>query len=346
MGIHAYNMRQKILLREGARDNALQMFMPLFQKRGIDISISQMKQLLLRKFVNEAGMHNLSLRSNYYLLGVARYYFEGKLTANKELNALNPEVKDEFNREICARLDALIVVLRNAYIDTVGTKFEQPEDFGNLPLEKLLRKYNKKINKELGVGKAEKEEEETPNVSNDYSAGNGYTYEILYSFDDAKKYYEFTSPGAWCITYGQAHYDGYVKRLNIHYVIFRQNGFEKVPRKVGKGFTRRKPHDAYGNSLIAVLQSNRSPEPIFITSRWNHGSSEDNTQGTEADHAYTTEEFLNVIGADYSVLERAYEQWESVAKERSRKISRGEISQYRIDSLRAMKYAQMLINGG
>ena len=330
-------------MKEGARDNAFQMFLPLFQKRGIEMNVSQLKQMMLRKLTSEAGMHNLSLRSNYYLLGATRYYFEGKLTTNTRLNALYPNVSDKFIPDICKRLDALVLILRNAYIDTVGTQFEQPEDFGNLSLEKLLKKYNKKINKELGLDK--KDEDEVPNANNDYSAGNGYTYDILYSYEDAQKYNEYTEPGAWCITYGKAHYDGYIKRLGIHYVIFRQNGFENVPRRMGNGFTKRKPHDAYGNSLIAVLQSNRSPEPIFITSRWNHGYYNDGTQGTEADHAYTKEEFLNVIGSDYSVLEMAYEQWKAVSNG-GRKSTPGEVSKFKIDSVRAAKYAQMLINGG
>ena len=330
-------------MKEGARDNAFQMFLPLFQKRGIEMNVSQLKQMMLRKLTSEAGMHNLSLRSNYYLLGATRYYFEGKLTTNTRLNALYPNVSDKFIPDICKRLDALVLILRNAYIDTVGTQFEQPEDFGNLSLEKLLRKYNKKINKELGLDK--KDEDEVPNANNDYSAGNGYTYDILYSYEDAQKYNEYTEPGAWCITYGKAHYDGYIKRLGIHYVIFRQNGFENVPRRMGNGFTKRKPHDAYGNSLIAVLQSNRSPEPIYITSRWNHGSSQDGTQGTEADHAYTTEEFLNVIGSDYSVLERAYEQWKATVPTKNAS-NRGAGSKQRIGALRKLKYCQMLINGG
>ena len=340
------NKRHVVLLREGARDNALQMFMPLFQKRGIDISISQMKQLLLRKFVNEAGINNLSLSSNYYLLGVARYYFEGKLTTNKELNALNPEVRDVFIHETCERLNVLILILRNAYIDSIGTKFEQPEDFGNLSLEKLLRKYNKKINKALGID--DKKEKEAPAVSDDYSAGKGYTYEILYSYEDAQKYKMDTFPGSWCITYSPTHYNYYIKDLGIHYVIFRQDGYKNVPRKVGQGFTKSKPHDAYGNSLIAVLQSNKSPEPIYITSRWNHGSGEDGTQGTEADHAYTRDEFLRVIGDSGEVLERAYQQWKANVASGMAEKSKKRIgsNKYRTDSIRATKYAQMLINGG
>lgn len=332
------------LLNEGARDNMLAVYIPLFQKRGANPSVSELKQFLLRKFVNEALIRQLSERSNYYLAGVARYYFNGDLTKNKKLNALYPKVKDKFDEEICTRLNALIGVLRTAYIDTVGTQFEQPEDFGTMSLKQLLRKYNKRINQELGIEGTPKTKEEEQ-FDNDTKAGKKYTYDILYSYEDARKYYSYTEPGAWCITYGQQHYNYYVRALGIHYVVFSIKGFENVPRKVGKGFTKRKPHDAYGNSLICVLQSNKSPEPIYITSRWNHGSYVDGTSGTEADYAYTKEEFLNVIGCDESVLERAFQQWKR-NKPKEDTTDRKTVNKEKLQALRNFKYAQMLINGG
>ena len=336
-----------MLLSEGSRDKALEQYLPLLQKRGINASLSQLKQALLKKFVSEGGFQNLSLDSNYYLVGVARYYFNGDLTTNKRLNILYPNVKDKFDSEICKRLNELILILRNAYIDSVGTQFEQPEDFGTLSINQLLRKYNKKINASLGIDTKKEEEQEPKKVSDDYTAGSEYTYEILYSYEDARKYYEATRPGAWCITYGKQHYDGYIKRLGIHYVVFKKNGFENIRRKVGPGFTKRKPHDEYGNSLICVLQSNNSPDAVYITSRWNHGSYDDNTQGTEADHAYTTEEFLNVIGCDKSVLSRVYDQWLNASKYTKEKNTRRK-EQYakRLGILRRFKYAQMLVNNG
>ena len=337
-------LNSRHIMLEGSRDNALGMFLPYFQERGINVSISALKQYLLNKFVNEASMNNLSLRSNYYLVGVARYYFNGDLTTNKELNAFNENVKDDFKQDVCARLNVLIDILRNAYIDSVGTKFEQPEDFGTLTIKQLLRKYGKKIDTALGVNVKEKKKEEKQ-VSDDYTAGPNYTYEILYSFDDATKYYRYTQPGAWCITYGKTHYNAYVSRLKIHYVIFKMNGFENVPRKRGDGFTFKKPHDLYGNSLIAVLQSNSSPEPIYITSRWNHGSTVDGTSGTEADHAYTKEEFLNVIGQDESVLVRAFEQWKANLPKKET-VNRKELNAEKLAAVRGFKYLQMRINNG
>lgn len=338
--------KNDFILQEGKRDEALGVFLPYFQKRKINITISQLKQALLAKFVNEANIHNLSLSSNFYLLGVARYYFNGDLTTNPRLGILYGN-RDKFNSEICQRLDALIEILRNSYIDSVGTVWEQPEDFGNLTIDKLLKKYNSKINQALGIATKPKktQEVEEPIIDSDTSAGKNYTYEIMYSYEDCKKFNNATSPGSWCITYGQQHYDAYVRRLGIHYVVFKRNGYENIPRKIGANFTKKKPQDEYGNSLICVLQSNKSPEPVYITSRWNHGSSVDGTQGTEADHAYTTEEFLNAIGCDYSVLERCFQQW-SANKPKKQSVNRGASNAEKNSALRKFKYAQMLMNGG
>ena len=87
-------------------------------------------------------------------------------------------------------------------------------------------------------------------ISQSTKVGRKYSYEILYSFEDAKKYKQYTEPGAWCITYGKQHYDGYIKRLKIHYVIFKRNGFENIPRKKGKNWTKMKPQDEYGKFIL------------------------------------------------------------------------------------------------
>ena len=330
------------LLNEGKRDEALSMFLPLFQKRGIQTNVSQLKQFLLNKFVTEAGIHSLSKGSNFYLLGVAKYYFNGDLTDNVRVNALYPKFKDRFIPDVCRKLDIIIDILRNKYIDSVGTKFALPEDFGKLSIESLFRKYQKSIEKE-----SEKEEKPNLNASQSTKVNGKYTYEIIYDYEQAKKYKEYTTPGAWCITYGKQHYDGYIKMLKIHYVIFRQNGFERIPRKKGPNWTKDKPQDTYGNSLIAVLQSNINGEPVYITSRWNHGTLSDNTS-CEADHAYTKEEFFTVTGCNDALLQKIFEEWNTNYKlyRKNHSSDRKVANMEKLDVLRQFKYAQMLLNGG
>lgn len=338
------------ILNESKRDNLLQPFVDIYnQKTGDNATVSQMKQALLQKLVNEAYIRNLSLASNYYLAGAARYYFNGDLTLDRKVGLLTNE-KDNFNTEICERLSALILILRNAYIDSVGTKFEQPEDFGDMPINKLLRKYGAAINKELGIESKKKEKEEEAPIDTDNHVGNGYTFDILYSYEDARKYNKFTEPGAWCITYGEQHYDHYIKSRNIHYVIFLKDGYQNVERKKGAGWSSRKPHDEYGNSMIALLQKNNNGDADYITSRWNHGVYSEGTS-CEADHAYTKEEFFDIVGIGNEDLKRIQKIWlsnsgynngsGSNASEAKKKLNAE-----RLNVLRQFKYAQIRMNGG
>ena len=270
-----------ILMLESKRDDLLLPYLEMLKAKGVEMTLGQFKGAMLDKLAAQGCINNLSLGSNFYLAGATRYYFNGDLTTHRKamfLETGDPSQPDQWNEDVCKRINALIVILRNAYIDTVGTSFEQPEDFGTLTIARLLRKYNKKIMAELGTEQEEPEEEPVDTLDRNPRVGNGYTFDILYSYADATKYNRATSPGAWCITYGQGHYDYYARRLGIHYVIFLKDGYENVPRETGPGYTREKPHDPYGNSMIAFLQSNNSWRPTYITSRWNHGYGETGDQ--------------------------------------------------------------------
>ena len=176
-----------MILNESGRDDLLLPFLEILKSRGIDCKLGVLKRYLLKHFVEDGNFRNLSLGSNFYLAGVARYYFNGDLTQNKDLAVFDEtnQTKDIWNEDICKRLNALILILRNSVVDSVGETFEQPEDFGDLPIAKLLRKYGAKINKELGIVPSKKEKVDTLNRSE--SVGNGYTFDIIYSQAEASK---------------------------------------------------------------------------------------------------------------------------------------------------------------
>lgn len=328
------------LIFEGKRDNQLLPYLEFFnEKTGQNMSLGEFKTMMLRKLANEGPFSNLSLASNYYLVGAVKYYFNGDLTDNSNLSIFEGGT-DNWNEGVCTRLNTLINILRNSYIDTVGQTWEQPEDFGNLSALKLLKKYEKKINKELNI----KPEQEKEQLNRNEHVGNGYTYEIMYSYEDCKKYNTYTRPGAWCITYAQQHYNNYVRNLKIHYVIFKKDGFENVKRAPQKEKWvvrngKNCPQDDYGNSLIALLQSNSSWKPVYITSRWNHGYE----FSCEADHAYTTEEFMKITGVSQKDLENIYKIWK---QDKETKSSTSDIKADKLSAIRRLKYYQMLINGG
>lgn len=352
-----------LLLNESKRDNLLLPYYEIVKSKTPELSFGEFKSNLLEHLTQNGGLRNLSLASNYYLAGAARYYFNGDLTDNKDLALLYPYTsnarlemavnngeqivsnhKDIWKKEICVALNKIILLLRNSYIDTMGETWEQPEDFGTLSLPKLLKKYNSKINKL----KDDSNEEETSSLDLSPRVSENYSFEIMYSHEDCKKFYEATNPGAWCITYGQGHYDYYVRNLNIHYVIFKKDGWEQVKREpqrnkwVVGGTSNPKPQDDYGNSLIAFLQSNKSWKPVYITSRWNHGSSDCGT--VEADHAYTLEEFMEITGVDSTQLKRIYDIWAKTSAEIEKNSVEKKESLKGV--IRKLKEFQMRINGG
>ena len=339
-----------MILNEGKRDNQLLRFLEIYnQKTNQNISLGEFKSMMLKKLSFEGGIHNISLQSNYYLVGAVRYYFEGLLTNNKDLSIFTDATQpDQWNTDVTRKLNAVILILRNGYIDNLGSEWIEPEDFGTMPLNQLFTKYSKEIKKLISPPK---KVEKTPEVIKDYEmlTPKGYTYDIIYSFEDSKKYFNDTSPGAWCITYGNNHLSYYTKHGDGHFVIFRKNGYEEVPRvKQAEKWKGDKPQDDYGNSLIAYLQSNEDGGPAnyhggpLITSRWNHGS---NGIYCEADRAYTQEEFQRITGVSDADLKGIYDTWKrNNGKNKSRpKIK---VPKLEDDLLRELKYVQMRINGG
>ena len=343
-----------MILRESKRDNLLLPYLEMVNSRLKNkMTLGQFKTRILDHLVRHGNIRNLSLASNYYLAGAVRYYFNGDLTndenlaffypyhTEQEIEAASQEGKklpknkeDNWNAENCQKLNILIKILRDSYIGSIGTVFEQPEDFGVMPIDKLLKKYGKKISPYIGDNSI------STNESN--KVGNGYTFEILYNFEQAKKYYEPTSPGSWCITYGQNHYDNYVEDLGIHYVIFRKNGWQRVKRIPQRSkWIDDKPQDTYGNSLIALLQSNRNGEPVYITSRWNHGG--EDIGRVEADHAYTKSEFMRITGVTDEELKRIFSIWHKNVGDGNVLKSPTEIKK---EALLFFKEAQIRLNGG
>lgn len=72
-------------LNESKRDNMLLSYYNAIVESGIQVSFGQFKSKLLQTLSSSGGIHSLSERSNYYLAGAARYYFNGDLTTNKNL---------------------------------------------------------------------------------------------------------------------------------------------------------------------------------------------------------------------------------------------------------------------
>ena len=339
-------------LLEGSRDNMLEPYVDFFNnKRGTDISVSQFKQIMQRKLMNDASMDSLSLPSNFYLAGAIRYYFNGDLTDNKRLNVIYPQYKDRFKPEVCDKLNKIIVILRNAYIDSVGTKWAQPEDFGKLTIDKLFKKYDRVLDKM----QAEKDkfnvtptEGVSPLEYKDAKGTGGYSMEVVVTHTQCCKYRALTAPGSWCITYNDpGNYNGYTKRNNTHFIIFKKRGCEDIPYRPGMGF----PKDKYGLSMLAVQQSNIDGHFVCCTTRWNHGGYNGVRSIPNADFVYRDEDtFCNETGITHEMLAKAFEAYRenkgNNISDLEKAKARADRAAERKDLIRKFKYAQMLINGG
>lgn len=336
------SFKNKKILKEGSRDNQLLPYLQLIQKKDPQATMSQLKNFLMKKFVTEANIHSLSLGSNFYLSGVAKYYFNGDLTSNKRLNIFYPKITDKFIPEVCQRLDEIILYLRNSYIDTTGTKWEQPEDFGELTIAKLFKKYGGIIDKQQQKNKkyTTSNEDGLKNYSDKIS--KDYTYDIMYNQQDCKKYNQATSPGAWCITYGKQHYDAYTKRNKSHFIIFKKNGYESIPRKMGHGF----PLDEYGVSLLAVQQSNIDGKFICCTTRWNHGGHGGASKIDNADNAVSYEKLKKITGLDDSKFSEIFQQWQEQNKLTNKSAEKFKEKNTLTDIIRKFKYAQIMVQNG
>lgn len=342
-------MRSLRLIMEGSRDNMLLSFLGKVKEVHPDCTLSELKKFLLNKFVNEAHIRSLSMPSNFYLAGVARYYFNGDLTTNKVLNIFDESVTDSFIEDVCNKLTALIRVLRNKYLDSEGVSWEQPEDFGTISLEKLFRKYNKAIEKEIGLGREyETDVKAVPEVIAPKTVLKNYTYEIIYNQVDARKYENATSPGSWCITYAPYHYDYYTRRNNSFFVIFKQNNWEDVPRP--KTVPEHFPLDEYGISLMAIQLSKDNGQVVGGTTRWNHGHGDIDVTG-DADKKVDFAILNKITGITENGLQDILETWkhnypllkiDSTDDDEDEKISREDIK----EAIRQLNYIQICINDG
>ena len=329
------------LLVEGTRDKVFQKYVDLLAQRGVETTSSQLKDYMRKKLTTEAGITALSLPSSYFLSGVTKLYFNGDLTTNKRLSVLYPKlnIKDKFDFIKCKKLNKIIISLRDLFIDSEGQKWEIPEDFGELSLDKIIKKYNKFLK-----GETFGDEKEIVEKQFDNTVGN-YTFDILYDHSMAEKYGQYTIPYQWCITQSgnDYYFNKYQKENNTHFVVFKINGFEKVPQVVDE---KTYPRDKYGTSLLAVQLKNNDGSFFCCTTRWNHGSFSSQRGAApnipNADFAVSWDEFQKITGCTEDKLKQIQKEW----NEKRTKTNNTVKVKEDLIGLRKLKYASICINNG
>lgn len=329
------------LLVEGTRDKVFQKYVDLLAQRGVETTASQLKDYMRKKLTTEAGITALSLPSSYFLSGVTKLYFNGDLTTNKRLSVLYPKlnIKDKFDFIKCKKLNKIIISLRDLFIDSEGQKWEIPEDFGELSLDQIIKKYNKFLK-----GETFGDEKGIVEKKFDNTVGN-YTFDILYDHSMAEKYGQYTIPYQWCITQSgnDYYFNKYQKENNTHFVVFKINGFDKVPQVVDE---KTYPRDKYGTSLLAVQLKNNDGSFFCCTTRWNHGSFSSQLGAApnipNADFAVSWEEFQKITGCTEGKLKEIQKEWD----EKRRKTNNTVKVKEDLIGLRKLKYASICINNG
>ena len=195
-----------------------------------------------------------------YIIGTLKHDVPNlRLDKGKFITAgLRMYYNNELNDEQSIR--SLDTVLN--YIHKGNHTSEYDFNLNGLSIEELSSKY--KDNIAIDRENDRKRSEQTMR-----NGGNGYTIIPIDTYEQAKKYSEYTS---WCVTHGQNAFDSYTKGGNRFYFCL-MNGFENTPKN-----DEGAPLNTYGLSMIAV-NIDMNGDLLRITTRYNHDFNGENNDG-------------------------------------------------------------------
>ena len=181
---------------------------------------------------------SVRLQQEKFLLGVARLFIDGDLSANDDFKCTN------FNQ-------TLKLIASDAHVN------EYDNNLNGMSADELINRFA-----DIRVGELSKRKELMGGKH--YQQNREYTIVPINSFDEATKYAKYND---WCVTYSEYMFDDKTCNGAGRFYFCLRNGFENVPMKVGPNA----PLDEYGLSMIAVSITMEG-EPNSITCRWNHNN--------------------------------------------------------------------------
>ena len=179
---------------------------------------------------------SVRLQQEKFLLGVARLFIDGELSANDDFKCTN------FNQ-------TLKLIASDAHVN------EYDNNLNGMSADELINRFA-----DIRVGELSKRKELMGGKQ--YHQNREYTIVPINSYEEATKYAKYNE---WCVTYSEKMFDDKTCNGAGRFYFCLRNGFENVPKKVGPNA----PLDAYGLSMIAVSITMEG-EPNSITCRWNH----------------------------------------------------------------------------
>ena len=206
-----------------------------------------------------------------FTLGVTRMWLKGELYDDNTVSSLNATLP-----------------LLSAHIN------EYDKDLNGITARELIGRFVQVRQDNMNNERAEIE-------AMDFSQGSNYQIHKIDSFEEAKKYYEYTNPNSrWCLTYMKNMYDNYTSNgINQMYFCLR-NGFEDVPQQVGENC----PLDEYGLSMLSIIVD-ETGGLAYCTTRWNH-------ENGGSDSAMNAKEVSQVVGVNFYQVFKPNTKWQDM----------------------------------
>jgi hypothetical protein len=217
-----------------------------------------------------------------FTLGITRMYLNNEITDANIISDINATLK-----------------LLTAHLN------EYDRNLNGLSAEELISKF-----KRVRENNVKKEKQEINRIKFGVS-----DYEIVKidSFNDAKKYYEYTNPDSrWCLTHMEDMYSSYTcDGINQIYFCLK-HGFEDIEPDVGENA----PLDEYGLSMLSIIV-NEEGELAYCTTRWNHDN-----EGS--DSAMNAVEISEVVNVNFYEVFKPNTKWKDMINNAKSRLSNGE----------------------
>lgn len=170
------------------------------------------------------------------------------------------------------------------------------ETLNGMNVQQIIDKY--------GISLATEEDAMINRIFNMERTENNYKIVKIDSYEKSKQYNKYWSseyvsgniPGAWCITYGEGHFNSYVDltgnnptKGEIFYFLLKEPDWQE--KKSVPVYRNRNVNDNFGASMIAV---SIKPDGMIhtATSRYNH----DVSHTSSTDQSYNEEDISRLIG--------------------------------------------------
>ena len=218
-----------------------------------------------------------------FTLGVTRMFCQRQLNDSRIISNLNSTLK-----------------LLSAHLN------EYDRNLNDLSAQDLIDRFAQTRQNNL-------EQEKGEINSMQFNKQSRYQIVPINSFEEAKRYYEYTNPDSrWCLTHMENMFNSYTSDgINQVYFCLRE-GFENVPQEVGEGC----PLDEYGLSMISVIV-NENGELAYCTTRWNH-------ENGGSDSAMTAKEISEVVGVNFYNVFKPNNKWNELVQDAMERIRNGE----------------------